>query len=308
MDPMGTRGSRAAAAVGGVLAGVLVLGACGSTEGGEQAQLAAAPSVRVVAVGDIACPPGSPVTRTTCRQKATAKAARALDPARVLALGDLQYQKGRYRAFQRSYDRSWGALRAITWPIPGNHEYETTGARGYYRYFAGQQPGAPGWYREKLGSWQLYFLNSNCSKVDCAAQRAWLDAEMTANPSTCSLVAFHHPRYSSGQHRSNARMRGFWSIAMKHGAEIALSGHDHDYERFAPMNASGGVDTENGIRQFVSGGGGKNLYPLRATVPGSERFLKRFGVLELNLGAAGYTWKFRGLKLGVRDSGSGACR
>lgn len=226
----------------------------------------------------------------------------------MLALGDLQYQKGRYRAFKRSYDKSWGQLRPITWPIPGNHEYETTGARGYYRYFAGQQPGAPGWYRRELGGWQMFFLNSNCSKVDCAAQRAWLDAEMTANPSICSLIALHHPRFSSGQHQSNARMRGLWKTAMAHGADLALSGHDHDYERFAPMNSTGAVDTENGIRQFVSGGGGKNLYPLRATVPGSERFLKRFGVLELNLTPASYSWKFRTIKLAVRDSGSAVCR
>lgn len=307
---MRTWGGKAGAAVGAVVTGVLVLSACGSAEGGDAAQLTAATSVRVVAVGDIACKPGAPVTRTTCRQGATAKAALALDPVRVLALGDLQYEKGRYRAFNRSYAKSWGKLRAITWPIPGNHEYYTTGARGYYRYFAGQLPGAPAWYRKELNGWQMYFLNSNCTKVDCAAQRAWLDAEMAKYdaPETCSLVAFHHPRYSSGEHRSNARMRGFWNIAMKHGADLALSGHDHNYERFAPMNATGGVDTAAGIRQFVSGGGGKNLRPRGVTVPGSERFLKRFGVLELNLTPTSYSWKFRGIKLGVRDSGSAVCR
>lgn len=305
---MRTWGGKAGAAVGAVVSGVLVLSGCGSTAPGEAAELVAAPSARVVAVGDIACKPGDPVTRRTCRQGATAKAALALDPERVLALGDLQYEKGRYRAFKRSYGRSWGQLRAITWPIPGNHEYYTTGARGYFRYFAGRQPGAPGWYREELNGWQMYFLNSNCTEVDCAAQRAWLDAEMTANPSTCSLIALHHPRFSSGQHQSNARMRGFWKTAMAHGADLALSGHDHNYERFAPMNSSGGVDTENGIRQFVSGGGGRSLYPLRATVPGSELFLKRFGVLELNLTPTGYAWKFRSIKLAVRDSGSADCR
>lgn len=299
----------------GLLAAAALVAGCGAngptdTSGGrvEQAELAAATSVRVVAVGDIACPASWRTTKRQCRQAATARAARALNPARVIALGDLQYQKGRYRAFQRSYDKSWGQLRAITWPIPGNHEYETTGARGYYRYFAGQQPGAPGWYRRSLNGWQMYFLNSNCTKVDCAAQRAWLDAEMAAHPSDCSLIALHHPRFSSGQHRSNARMRGFWKTAMSHGADLALSGHDHNYERFAPMNASGGVDAENGIRQFVSGGGGKNLYPAGTTVPGSEVFHKKFGVLELNLSPTGYAWKFRGIKLGVRDSGSADCR
>ena len=274
----------------------------------REARLAAtAPAATVVAVGDIACPPGAPVTRRTCRQAATARAAAALQPTRVLVLGDLQYQTGRYRAFTRSYDKSWGALRSITWPVPGNHEYETTGARGYYRYFAAQQPGAPGWYRRELNGWQLFFLNSNCTKVDCVAERAWLAQEMAAHPSTCSLIAFHHPRFSSGEHGSNRNMRHFWQIADAHGADVALSGHDHDYERFVPMDSAGAPDP-NGIQQFVSGGGGRSLYPRQSSAPGSQIFLKRFGVLELELGAGDYSWKFRTPRLRVRDSGSATCR
>lgn len=307
-----------------IAASVLVLTGCGTGgssadrvgrapgQAPEQARLAASTSVRVVAVGDIACPPGKPMTRTTCRQAKTANAAVALDPARVLALGDLQYEKGRYRGFKRSYDKSWGKLRSITSPIPGNHEYYTSGARGYYRYFAGQQPGAPGWYHQTLGDWDVYLLNSNCGEVDCVAQRTWLAAQMAADnaarPSdTCELVAFHHPRFSSGEHGSNRSMRGFWRIAYDNGADVALSGHDHDYERFAPMDRNGAVQA-TGMRQFVSGGGGKSLYPRESSPAGSQVFLKRFGVLELNLGTSGYSWKFRTPKLRVRDSGSADCR
>ena len=273
-----------------------------------EARIAAtSPTAKVVAVGDIACPPGAPVTRRTCRQAATARAAAALQPERVLALGDLQYQTGRYRAFKRSYDKSWGKLRSITWPMPGNHEYETSGARGYYRYFAAEQPGAPGWYRRELNGWQLFFLNSNCTKVDCVAERAWLAQEMAAHPSTCSLIAFHHPRFSSGEHGSNRNMRHFWQIADAHGADLALSGHDHDYERFVPMDSTGAPDP-NGIQQFVSGGGGRSLYPRESSAPGSQIFLERFGVLELDLGAGDYSWNFRTPRLRVRDSGSATCR
>ena len=273
-----------------------------------EARIAAtSPTAKVVAVGDIACPPGAPVTRRTCRQAATARAAAALQPERVLALGDLQYQTGRYRAFKRSYDKSWGNLRSITWPMPGNHEYETTGARGYYRYFAAEQPGAPGWYRRELNGWQLFFLNSNCTKVDCVAERAWLAQEMAAHPSACSLIAFHHPRFSSGEHGSNRNMRHFWQIADAHGADLALSGHDHDYERFVPMDSTGAPDP-NGIQQFVSGGGGRSLYPRESFATGSQIYLKRFGVLELDLGAGDYSWKFRTPRLRVRDSGSATCR
>jgi hypothetical protein len=303
-----------------LLAGLALVGllaGCGSgtstpsaTDGHatSEARLAAGePPPTGVAVGDIACAPGKRTTRTTCRQAKTARAALALGPTRVLALGDLQYERGRYRAFKRSYAKSWGALRSITWPVPGNHEYETSGARGYYRYFAAQQPGAPGYYRRQLGDWQLYLLNSNCSKVDCIAERDWLAQEMDAHPSTCSLIAFHYPRFSSGEHGSTRGMRKFWRVADARGADVALSGHDHDYERFLPMDASGQADPD-GIRQFVSGGGGRSLYPRQSSAPGSQVFLARFGVLELTLRSDSYSWRFLTPRLRVRDSGSAACR
>jgi acid phosphatase type 7 len=303
--------------IGGIAVGALVLTGCGTGsgessagDGADRAQrVAAEPAVTVVAVGDIACPPGARVTRRTCKQAATARSAATLAPDRVIALGDLQYQKGGYRAFKRSYDKSWGALRSITWPVVGNHEYYTAGARGYYRYFAAQQPGAPGWYRRELNGWQLYFLNSNCREVDCAAQRAWLSAEMDANPSQCSLIALHAPRFSSGgEHGSSRAMKRFWDIAHAHGADVALSGHDHDQERFVPMSPDGAADPAHGIQQFVSGGGGRSLYPKGAAVAGSAYFRSAFGVLELSLRAHEYSWRFLSPKLRVRDSGSAACR
>lgn len=294
----------------------LALAACGGQSGSgsdgadSRADLAASPpAVTVVAVGDIACPPGGTVTTKTCRQRATMRSAAALAPQAVITLGDEQYQSGRYRQFTHSYAKTWGQLRSITWPVVGNHEYFTSGARGYFRYFASRQPGSPGWYRRSLNGWQLYFLNSNCGKVDCARERAWLAAEMDAHPSACSLIAMHHPRFSSGgEHGSSTRMRGFWNVASAHGAEVALSGHDHDQERFDPMTADGTADPAHGIRQFVSGGGGKSLYPKGTTEVGSRFFRSGFGVLELTLRPDSYSWKFRDLKLRVRDSGSADCR
>jgi acid phosphatase type 7 len=304
--------------LGSLVVGALVLTGCGASTDDDRTsattdrgQLTASePTATVVAVGDIACPAGLRKTRRACHQAATARAATALSPDQVIALGDEQYQKGSYRAFTHSYAKSWGALRSITAPVVGNHEYYTPGARGYFRYFAAQQPGSPGWYARDLNGWRLYFLNSNCSEVDCNAERAWLNTEMAKDPNGgCSLIAMHHPRFSSGgEHGSSRAMKPFWDIAYAHGADIALAGHDHDQERFEPMNPAGAIDPARGIQQFVSGGGGRSLYAKGTTVPGSAYFRSAFGVLELKLGKSSYSWRFLSAKLGVRDSGSAACR
>ncbi len=301
--------------LGGLAVAALVLSGCGTGAGpdrkadAEKAQLAADPSATLVAVGDIACPPGAAKTRRTCHQAATAKAAMALSPDQVMVLGDEQYQKGSYRAFTHSYAKSWGQLLSITDPVVGNHEYYTSGARGYFRYFAQRQPGSPGWYVRELNGWRLYVLNSNCGEVDCKAERAWLSADMDANPSTCSLIAMHHPRFSSGgEHGSSRAMQPFWQIAYDHHVDIALAGHDHDQERFEPMSPAGVVEPTRGIQEFVSGGGGRSLYAKGTPVAGSAYFKSGFGLLELTLRPHEYAWRFLSPKLGVRDSGSASCR
>jgi alkaline phosphatase len=315
---MRTRGVKA---LGAALVGALALTACGATSGttvtgrtpsqsADRAALAAAgPAVSVVAVGDIACPPGKRATATSCRQRATYRTAAALAPTRVIALGDEQYQRGSYYGFTHSYAKSWGNLRKITWPVPGNHEYATAGARGYYRYFKYRTPAGPGYYRRALNGWQLYFLNSNCGAISCATERSWLESQMTAHPASCSMIVFHHPRFSSGaEHGSSRAMKPFWDIAYRHGVTLALSGHDHDYERFAPMTPDGVPDPAKGIRQFVSGGGGRSLYPQGTLVAGSEKFLNTaFGVLQLTLRSNTYDWQFVDTAQQVRDSGTGHC-
>ena len=262
-------------------------------------------SVKVVAVGDIACAPGDPVTATTCRQAATARLARQIDPKVVLALGDEQYPTGRLADFEASYDASWGQLLGRTRPVPGNHEYYTAGARGYYTYF-GRQP--PGYRATMIGSWRVYLLNSNCDRIDCARERAWLRTDLEQHPTACSAIALHHPRFSSGaEHGSDPSMAGFWRIADTHGVDLALAGHDHDYERFARLDADGNR-TGSGMLSFVSGTGGRSLYGLGTRAPGSAYFQsKRFGMLVLWLGDGGFAWRYRTIDGAVRDAGDASC-
>ncbi len=262
----------------------------------------------VVAVGDIACESGEATTATRCQQDETATLARTYNPKRVLVLGDLQYESGSLFEFRHSYDESWGALKSVTKPIPGNHEYRTPGASGYYTYFKNQQPGGPGYYAFNIDNWRVYALNSNCTFIDCDRQTRWMNRDMRNNPRRCSAVMTHHPLFSSGAHGSSPEARRFWDVAYKHGADIALAGHDHDYERFQRMNPSG-VRAADGLVSFVSGAGGKSLYGFGEIVDGSlVRDNHDSGVLALTLGETQFAFEYKTTDGQIMDSGIRTCR
>jgi hypothetical protein len=232
---------------------------------------------------------------------------------RVLALGDLQYEDGSYSSFVDSYDATWGRVKPITAPVPGNHEYRTAGASGYYRYF-GVAAGDPakGYYSFDLAGWHLVALNSNCSRVggcgDGSAQEEWLRADLAASSASCTLAYWHHPRFSSGHHGSDSRSTSFWQALYEADADVVLVGHDHDYERFAPQTAEGVHDRSRGIRQFVVGTGGKDLRAFRSVRANSEvRDASSIGLLEVILGEGAYAWRFRPAVGAFTDSGSANC-
>ena len=104
-------------------------------------------------------------------------------------------------------------------------------------------------------------------------------------------------------------MRPIFQALYDFGAELVINGHNHNYERFAPQNPSGGLDTARGLREFVVGTGGASHYSFGTMQPNSQvRNSDTFGVLKLTLGTSGYDWQF--LPEAGRtftDSGSGAC-
>jgi acid phosphatase type 7 len=156
-------------------------------------------------------------------------------------------------------------------------------------------------------------LNSNCAVVGCAAgsaQGRWLRADLAAHPARCTLAYWHHPRFSSGIHGGEPAVGPLWRALAEAGAEIVLSGHDHDYERFAPLDADGRPDPERGLRQFVVGTGGRSRYPFPGPPrPGSEaRSAESFGVLTLTLHEDRYEWQFVPIAGGrFSDRGVGEC-
>jgi hypothetical protein len=258
----------------------------------------AAPVV-VAAAGDIACP-GAP-----CRaQRKTTRLLADIDPDAILTLGDNQYERGSVRAFRRSYDPTWGRFLGRTFPSPGNHDYETRRARGYFRYFGDAAHGPAGYDAFDLGTWHVLSMNSERFRPK---QLAWAREELRTDGSVCELAYWHRPRWSSGtMHGSDRRVGAWWRTMVRNGVDVVLTGHEHQYERFAKLSA-GGRGASDGTRQFVVGTGGLRPYPFGRALRGSQRRIRAHGVLRLALGADRYAWRFRAL--GHRDDiGRDTCR
>jgi hypothetical protein len=273
----------------------------------------------VVAVGDIACPAGD---RTdNCEQQQTAALAASQKPDDVLALGDNQYNHGAFSEYESAgaYNDTWGVFDPIVHPVPGNHEYDTSGADGYFQYFGdnGVTTGAPGgYYSFNVGTWHVIALNSGCTDSGCSdsvagatssAQVAWLQADLAANKSQCVLAYWHHPLFSSGNLGDSPGVAPLWTALYNAHADVVLNGHDHVYERFAQQDPNGNATT-GGIREFVAGTGGENLFQL-SNPPATLQVWddKDFGVLVLTLHASSYDWKFVNTNGAIVDSGSTAC-
>jgi hypothetical protein len=258
------------------------------------------PDPILVAAGDIA----------SCTSDGAEATARLLDaffppdapPERgvVAALGDNAYPRGSLGDYTACYEPTWGRHRARTRPAPGNHEYLTPGAEGYFDYF-GSAAGDParGYYSYDIGAWHVAVLNSNCDAVGgCEAgstQETWLRDDLARHPSPCALAYWHHPLFSSGViHGGDSVVRDLWLALQDHGVELVLAGHEHNYERFAPQDADGQPDAARGVREFVVGTGGNDvLYGFGPTDPDSEvRENDSYGVLELTLHPRGYNWRF----------------
>lgn len=238
--------------------------------------------------------------------------ARLLDalPGTVFTTGDNAYMQGTPQQFAECYDPSWGRHKSRTYPSPGNHDYGTPGAAGYYTYF-GSRAGPPGlgYYGYDLGNWHVVSLNSEVPLGVGSAQLAWLRADLTYHPRTCTLAYWHRPLYSSGPNGGSPQVRELWRLLFEFHVDVVLNGHDHLYERFAPQDADGRVDASHGIRQFTIGTGGGPLYQLRSRQPHSEAFIANsFGILKLVLRSEDYTWEFQPVGASPMDVGFDRCR
>jgi hypothetical protein len=261
----------------------------------SQAQQKAKPQM-ILAAGDIADCRRLKAEFTKSENTAqVVEAALAADSnAYVITLGDNTYPIGKPSEFDECYDKTWGRFKHRTLPSPGNHDYGVPAAHGYYNYFdelAG--PDRRGYYKKNLGNWLILSLNSNIQGSPMQEQLAWLQKELQENKSPCTLAFWHHPVFSSGGHGNNDVMLEAWKLLANAKADIVLTSHDHNYERFMPLDARGFRDEKNGIRSFVVGTGGAKLTPMFFPKFTTEiRDNKTHGVLKLLLHSNSYDWEF----------------
>jgi calcineurin-like phosphoesterase family protein len=308
MAAITAHGLRSAAALAASLAV-----ACGDEERdvGAPAAPARGDAAVLLAAGDIA----------ECGSDGDEATAEILDDhpdATIATLGDNAYQQGKAKEFRRCYGPSWGRHRGRTYPATGNHDYGTKKARGHDEYF-GTRDGPSGrfYYSYDLGWWHVVVLNSDCWRIGgCGRddpQAKWMRQDLRDHPTRCALAYWHRPPFSSGRYGDPAateRVRPLWALAVQEGVDVVLTGHEHSYERFAPMDASGAPDA-HGTRLLVVGTGGGNLReytrpPLATT---QVRNGDTWGVLRLNLRRDGYDWKFLAVAgRSFTDAGRARCR
>lgn len=290
----------------GAVAALLVLG----LSDGRSARAQTTTAAVVVGAGDIS---SCNTTGDTATAKLLDSIAGTVPTMTVVALGDNAYEEGSLDQYNTCYGPTWGRHIARTRPAVGNHEYRTgpypPGASGYFDYFGEAAAGErdKGYYSYDRGDWHIVVLNSEClywpdgSKFGpsgCSSLRQanmikWLEADLGANPTACTLAYFHQPRFSSGSGGNALETQPIWDALYAANADVVLSAHDHIYERFARQTPNGTFNTARGIREFVVGTGGKNHGGIGRIKANSQvRNTSTFGVLKLTLNATSYSWKF----------------
>lgn len=275
-------------------------------------------SARVIVAGDIAC---NEIRRATygigpsgiqCGEQATATLISTLAPDGVIALGDLQYEAASISDLTNFYGTTWGAFKNITYPVRGNHEYITSGAAGYVEYFGEASASywttdAGGWRIIAVDSWCQGQLYAGCSET--SPQTKWLVAELqrARTEGKCAAVMMHHPFVSSGRY-ATASARYLWEASVANGADLVMTAHDHHYERFSALDATG-APAAGGVPMIISGLGGAQVYPLGAAVPGSEYMLNSdHGVVQVTFTPTSYSWGFiSALDNVTYDAGTASC-
>jgi 3',5'-cyclic AMP phosphodiesterase CpdA len=227
----------------------------------------------------------------------------------ILLAGDLAYPSGTMEEFRNCFEPTYGRFKSRMRASPGNHDYvASVSADSYFTYFGERSgPNRLGYYSFKAGEWTIMMLNSNVPINRTSAQFAFIRTTMTQSPTRCTMAVLHHPFDSSGINGPTPSLRDAWELMYNLGADVVVAGHDHLYERHAPVNADSRRDDAKGIRQFTAGTGGAPLYNRVRQALNSEIMISTWGVLRFKLDPALYEWQFVDMNGTVLDQGLNIC-
>lgn len=268
---------------------------------------------RVLATGDIACRanPSRTEKPDACQHAKVADLARTRGFDWFFALGDIQYPSGSLADFQSSFDAAFGFAKDRIKPVVGNHEWYTPNAQGYRDYFGERfQTDANLWYSFDVGSWHVVALDSNCWKVSCKREAAWLARDVAESKTRCTAVVMHHPITGSGSWSVNPRTLPLWRQVVRSGVTVALAGHEHDYERLSAVSETGRKPQkgEIGVPLFIIGSGGVGFHKAGRKSPLQQfRATRVFGVLALSLESDSYSYEYQTTEGEILDGGRASC-
>ena len=234
-----------------------------------------------------------------------------LNPNMFLYLGDV-YDDGTATEFHNWYGTGsdhYSRFRAITNPTIGNHEYQGLNAPGYFDYWNN----VPHYYSFNASGWHFINLDSTGQfnqTLPGTPQYDWLAQDLAANTAACTVAYFHHPVYNVGAEGEASRMNSIWTLLAQYGVDIVLTGHDHDYQRWQPMNGQGQL-SPNGMTEFVVGTGGHGIQDFIRTdsrlAIGFNTPPTAFGALRMELNSHGAAFQFINIQGNILDSGSIPC-
>lgn len=236
-------------------------------------------------------------------------------PGDVLIAGDLAYPAGSQADFDNCflpiYQSSMDRIRSI----PGDNDYDTNEGAAYFATMGVERAGNPdeGWWTYTKEGWQIFGLNSSCSKVGFCGpnspQYAFVADAIAQQPDKCRLVVWHQPRFTSSQNYDGLKNMGdLYTLLYEAGADILVVGNSHHYERFEPLNPEGQPDPQNGIANFTIGTGGAPYTEFGEPLPGSAvRNNQSRGVVKFTLTDDSYSWEFLNVEGNLDDSGTLPC-
>jgi hypothetical protein len=242
-----------------------------------------------------------------------AKLVASMNPNLFIYLGDV-YEKGTFAEMYNYYGvqgSNFAQFKSITDPTVGNHEYTNGGsAQDYFFYW----DNIPSYYSFDAGGWHFVSLNSNGSYVSDASnspQYQWLAGDLTAYTQACTIVYYHEPLFNIGQERPATQMQSIWTLLAQHHVTIVLNGHDHDYQRWVPLDGQGKASS-TGITEFVAGGGGHGIQTISKSdsrvAYSSDANPATFGALKFTLSANSASFSYVNTAGTTLDSGVIPCQ